>query len=1150
MGCRFHLGRLALFALAAILPAVAQTTGRIAGRVTDPSGAVIVNAEVTAVNQVTAHRRQTKTDSFGDYAIAVLPTGTYSLTVSANGFRPASLSDVRVAVTETTVVDVRLAVGSHSEAIVVNASRLAQADGPQLGRFVDSRTVGNLPLATRNFTQILSLSPGTATYLPDSTAVGRNTQAISVNGARVTQNNYQINGVDVNTLGANGPVLVAAPAPESIQEFKVQTSLYDAAYGRAGGANIHILTRGGGNTFHGSLYEYFRNDALNANNPFLKAAGVERPVLRRNVFGGLLGGAIRKDRAFFFVSYQGTRETNGASLINSISSNVLVAPGLTDDRSEPTLLATFPVAAIHPAALALLNARLPDGRFAIPTPAADGRYTGSERSTFQEDQFNANLDFRLTPANSVWFRFFFANTTQVLALPSFRGQGPNVPGFGSDGLFNNRLVSVQDIHVFSTQTLNDLRLGYYFNRNNTSPRLPLNDSDLGITRSSAAEFPGLPLIRIAPNSGGVIIGAGSMIDGRAAPSTTTAADTLTLLRGRHTLRVGAEVRYNLINFNTNPFVRGQIDFQDFNRFLAGVTQVSILGGGISPRSWRASDYNFFFQDDWKLTSRLTLNLGLRYELDLPTYDTVGRLATFDPALYQPRLEPVPVGPPVGGLVEAGNVTSSLDSPDVPNVEKSVLRSNDPNNLAPRIGAAWSPLASGRLVLRGGYGLFYSRPTFQYTSLSALLPPFFVLGRRSAAPLDAPFFAVPPLDQFPTLVPGVPLSGTVFDRNLRTPYFHQFNFSVQHEILKDTLLEVAYVGTRGRKLFRQVAINQSRLASPQDPIVNDVTGAIITTNAPANASLRAPFQGVSINGFDQIQSTAESSYDSLQVSATRRMSRGLQFLAAYTWAKSIDNASGSGGGAGISGVVNTGAVGDTSAMLGNQLDPRANRGVSDFDRTHRLVLSYLWDLPTPGFARDSRAGRFALGGWEVSGILVTMSGLPVDVADTGAGSFYGLSGGASPLARPSFTPGADCAAATRNVPEGYVFNPFVFARPTVTAAQTIPSSNGAATAAATGTDIGTVSRNCLRGPRQTNLDFALGKRFGMSESINLDVRAEFFNLFNQVNYANPISNLNAALGSGGSLDAVTGQVIGAGNFGRIISTSNNPRIIQLALKLSF
>src|SRR5260370_39014111 len=229
-------------------------------------------------------------------------------------------------------------------------------------------------------------------------------------------------------MGANGAILVAVPAPETIEEFKVQTSLYDASYGRGGGANIQVLTKSGGDTLHGNAYEYFRNEALNANNPFLKAAGVRRPLLRRNVFGGILGGPIRKNRAFFFLSYQGSRERNAASIINSISSSVLVAPGLTDYRSASTLESTFGVATIDPASLALLNAKLPNGQFLIPTPQANGLFSGSSPSTFQEDQFNTNADFRLSTNNSLAVTFFLANTPQFFPVPSLRNTRPHVTG--------------------------------------------------------------------------------------------------------------------------------------------------------------------------------------------------------------------------------------------------------------------------------------------------------------------------------------------------------------------------------------------------------------------------------------------------------------------------------------------------------------------------------------------------------------------------------------------------------------------------------------------------------------------------------------------------------------------------------------------------
>ena len=1130
-----------------------QTTGRITGVVKDSSGGVIVGSEVQAVNEATGEKWKVFTDDAGNFFFVLLPPGPYQINVAAESFKTTILNDVPVRITESTTINVSLAVGNRVEKVIVNGSPpLLQTDGPQLGRVVDSRAVAGLPLATRNFTQILTLSPGTATYLPDSTAVGRNTQAISVNGARVTQNFFQINGIDATTMGTNGVILVGVPAPEAIEQFKVQTSLYDASYGRSGGANIDLVTKSGGNEIHGDAYEYFRNEALNANNPFLNAAGLARPLLRRNVFGGVLGGPIRKNRAFFFVSYQGSRERNAASIVNSISSNVLVAPRLTDDRSTPTLEKTFKIAAIDAASLALLNAKLPNGQFVIPTPQANGLFSGSSPSNFQENQFNSNADFRISNNNTLAVKFFFANTSQFLVLPSFRGTGPNVPGFGTDQTFNNRVASLQDIHSFNPGLTNELRLGYAFISNDTIPQEPVTDSEIGVSRPNAAELPGLPLIRIAPAAGGVVVGTPTSI-GLTKASVATLADSLSLLRRNHTFRTGFEIRFNEVNFAQQTFTRGQIDFVDFQSFLAGTTQVSTFGNGFGDRSQRAWDYNFFVQDDWKVSSQLTLNLGLRYELDLPVYDTRGRISTFDPALYVPREQLQngnPVGPPVGGFVQAGNVIPSLDLSGVPNVSKYVVRSIDPNNLAPRIGFAYSPLRSSRLAVRGGYGIYYSRVTFAYASASAQLPPMFALGVQNGVRFDDPFFHLPSQGQFPTFVPGVPLAGPAFDRGLRTPYIHQYNLSVQYELRRNLLLETAYVGTSGKKLLRQVTINQAQLASPQEPVTNAVTGAVFTSNSPADAQLRAPLQGVSINGFSLNESSADSSYNSLQLSVTGRPSSRAQFLAAYTYAKSIDNASGLGGGAGISGVVNTGAVNDSGPILGNQNDPRANRGVSDFDRTHRVALSYVWEMPKPLFAGHSRSGRLAFWNWQSSAILTAMSGLPIDIVDTGAGSLYGLANGGNPLARPSLVAGASCKNATQDVPAGYFFNSTVFVRPIVQAGLPIPSSGGVATTSLVGTDIGNVGRNCLRGPRQVNVDFALGKLFPMAESRNFEFRAEFFNLFNHPSFANPISNLNALFASSGRIDPATGRVLNAGNFGRIISTSNNPRIVQLAVKFNF
>jgi Carboxypeptidase regulatory-like domain/TonB dependent receptor len=1127
------------------------TTGRIVGTVIDQNGGRIVWAEVTVNSESTGGERQTKTDKQGDYAVPLLPPGQYSVTIRASGFAPVIVR-AKVVITETTRVDANMVLsGPDTESIRVDSP--LQRDGPQLGRVVDSRAVAELPLATRNFTQILALSPGTSVALPDHTALGRNSQNVSVNGSRVTQNDFEINGIDANNLTTNAASLLAVPAPETIHEFKLQTSLYDATFGRAGGGNLQAVTKSGTNDFHGAAYEYFLNEALNANNPFLKAAGVRRPKLNRNVFGGLLDGPIKSNSLFFFASYQGTRERNGASS-NSLISNIFIAPGLTDDRSQQKLLTTFRpqlpngtfANTINPVALSLLNAKLPSGQFLIPTPQTDAHYSDSDLSSYREDQLNANLDFRIRKNDWLAVKFFYSDAPQFLALAG----GANVPGFGADFSQSNRLISVQETHILNPRTVNEARVGYNYIRGNSVGVNPVKDSDFGIRRVNAGDYPGLGLIRIGPTgTNAVSIGnAGTNIDSSNDQSSITLVDILSLTRARHTIRTGAKVIYYRNNLNANNNRRGTISFQNFNNFLLGAVNNSVYADGINVRTLRAADYSFFIQDDLRLTPKLYLNIGLRYELDLPPYETHGRMSTFDPALYKPRMEVDssgnPIGPPIGGFVQAGNVDSENDLPQVPNVGKRLLTSMDPNNFAPRIGFAFSPFDA--LVLRGGYGIYYSRPSTSYIGTSINTPPMYTVRRSpggTSIPFADPFFALPLQEQFPTIVRGVALAGQVFDRNMRTAYVQQYNVAFQYEFHRGLLMELAYVGTRGINLIRDPAINQARLASPQNPIVNAVTGQIITTNRPDanNVALRAPYQGVEVGGFLQIQSTAQSSYNSGQMSLTKRLANGLQFLASYTFAKSIDNASG--------GSSSGGEVRDTIFIGGNQFDNRANRGVSDFHRGHRFVLSYLWDLPRPAFASRSWAGRLLFSGWQFAGIFTAMSGLPIDVLDGGAGSFYGLNGGNNALARPSWAPGASRRTATTNIPPGYFFNPLAFVRPTVLTGRVIPSSNGTATASATGTDLGNVGRNVLRGPRQFNTDFSVIKRFRFLESKSIELRVEAFNLFNQVNLDNPVSNLTAVPTT--SINPNTGQITGsAGDFGRITSSSNNPRLIQFAVKFMF
>jgi TonB dependent receptor len=620
-------------------------------------------------------------------------------------------------------------------------------------------------------------------------------------------------------------------------------------------------------------------------------------------------------------------------------------------------------------------------------------------------------------------------------------------------------------------------------------------------------------------------------------------------RGRHSLRVGGEIKRSIWRVDSaNAASYGEIDFASFQDFLTGSTEFSFLGTGQAQVDFRATDYHLFVQDDWRASPKLTLNIGLRYELDLPPSETKGRVGGFDPGLYQPRMEVdgdgFPLGPPAQGIIIAGNAPSSIQLDGVTRVGRRIFKSVDPRDFAPRIGMAWSPLISGRLAIRGGYGIYYSRPSFLYLGLNFASPPFYQATTFFGASFSDPFPDAPPSSSFPRVEVGMPLSSpwSFLDRNNRNPYFQQFNASVQYAIMLDTVLQIAYVGSRGLRLYRQLNINQAHIASTDHPVVNEVTGETITSNSNDNAALRAPLQGVDPGAFSLNQSSGQSTYHSLQVTVNRQFSHGLQFAGAYTFSKSMDNTSGAGGGATSGGGLDLGNGLDTSFVLGNQVDPRANRAISDFDRTHRITFTFVWDLNPPKSWISSRLPQGLFAGWQLSGFVTAMSGLPVDIYDPAGGSLYGQIYGA----RPNWAAGANRSTLMNQVPSNYYFNPLSFTEAVVVPGQPIPSAHDSmAIASDFGTDYGNVGRNILRGPSQTNLDLSVMKSFRLREGKTLEFRSDFFNALNHASKSNPVSDISAA-----KLDPATGVIIDPGNFGRTLGSDSSPRIIQLSVKFSF
>lgn len=1109
------------------------TTGEITGVITDPGGAVVSGATVS-VTSVAGIARQVSSDETGRYIVALLPPGSYRVDAQAGGFAEMTIADAIVRITATTDIDIALRLPQRKESLEVTSEPLVRTDTPTRGAVIQSRAIQELPLVTRNFQQLLTLTPGTVSSIPNSSDLGRGDSVFNVNGQRTVSNSIVINGVDASSIGTGSTPNLAVPSSDSLEEFIVQTSFYDASQGRNAGSVVAAVTKSGTNNLHGDVYEFLRNSALDANNYFLNQAGLGRPPYIRNEFGGTLGGPVVKDRAWFFVSYQGTREVNGTSLTNSIGT-VFVPGDLSNDRSTAAisaLAASYGVptcgnpGCLDPTAVTLLQATLPNGQFVIPSAphpvpvpasgaAAPVPVPVIAISRFREDQFNTNLDFKISSANRLSVKFFWANNPEVQGLFNSFGIGNALPtpGFGAAVSFNQRLVAVNDIHVLSQSLLNDFRFGYSTIGTGSVPQEPFTSAQLGIASPLSNLFPGMPEISV---SNYFDLGASPFSDNRAAEGDYTAGDTLEWVKGRHTFKFGAEYKHHEVSEVFNAYTRGQMfflgfsgdPFKDFLGGFFGLSGLSIMGSGVNNRDSSSYDWAGFGTDDWRASKNLVLTLGLRYEYFSPYVEAEGRYIGFDPAQLKTAIIPgAPAGDDLaitGGFVQADNASHPV--PGIPLTQSSIVPP-DKNNFAPRVGFAWQPdLARQRpLVVRGGYGVYYDKPNSRYMNLQELNFPYYTLAQAYTTPISNPFVQVPPPSAFPlafnnlaifaaggppALLPaavagGVQLvsaSGIFPDiHDFRTPYVQQYNLGIENELANDWVMDLSYVGSTGRKLLRLMDLNQPSAPSATAP------GPL----SPGLSSLVV--QGF---GFHLVQSSASSSYNSLQASLSKHWSAGLQLLAAYTYSHSIDDYSGDPSG-----------TSDITVVPGNQfiLD---NRGNSDFDRRQRFVFSGVYDLPK-FYTGDSGALKQAVNGWRVSSIVTLQTGTPFSVL-TNSTPFVQARADVNP-AQPNCNPQFSSSTSSR-LNEYFNVACFVSA--------TAPG------------DFGNTGRNILYGPGQKDVDVALLKVFPLTESSGFEFRSEFFNAFNNVNFANPVNVLTSA------------------NVGAIVATTTGPRAVQFALKYNF
>jgi len=1139
--------------LSARLQGQTTSTGALAGATLDPSGAELPGVALSLTQRETGRTESATSDEHGRFSFLRLPPGTYQLQASKTDFNPLNLTELHISLTETLRLELHLQLAAHLErAMVSSRPVMIQTDTAALGRVVNESSVSDLPLVTRNFAQIIGISPGVAVGVYNAGELGlggiaqsqiaMSNDGIFVHGGRSYDNNFQIDGVSVSDVqgSAAGSGGIPIPNPDSIVEFKLQTGLYDAGYGRYAGANVSLITKTGGNNFHGTIFEFFRNEVLNANDFFLNRTEQPRPSLKENQFGFAFGGPIRKEKLLFFGSYQGTRQVNGVAAGQSRTACTasLSEPPLTNDRSQATLGKLFSGMAgalggvsikgkgsnINPVALSLLNLKLPDGSFLIPTPqivdttkpfTQQGFSIFSEPCHFSENQFLANVDYLARPNTKIVARFFLSDDDETVTFPG-NGLNPsgNIPGFPSPAHSGFRVLSISHTHTFRNGWLNEAQLGYVRTRTSTEAQTPFKWSDVGVAEGEMNFNNELPSLKIA----------GSVSFAPGFPRTITQnsfvfSEGVSFVHGAHTLRLGGSVT----RFQDNVDIKGLgsfVQFLSWPDFLLGLNAqgngtkfsnvfASFDDFGLTYRAYRVWEVSGFAQDDYRIGKSLTLNVGLRYERLGQFGDKLGRNSSFD--LSKADANPPPGGS-VAGYIVASNFPGALP-PGVAQVNNQFGNYGEgQNTIAPRIGFAWQflPRATA-LVLRGGYGIYYSRPTGQAFYQNVFGAPYseFRLngGQANAnatfqAPFAQPFPTPESFPKFPAYSSSTSTTIYAVAPGFRPSMVQQYSLNVQTELHEDWLLEVGYVGTRGLHLVRQRSLNQALSASASNPIRG------VTTDTVANIPLRVPVLGVPPDSLVLMESEGNSWYNGLEVSLTKRLKDGLQLLASYTFSKTLDT-----DGADINSTASGNAL-----TLGDQNSPEQRWGRASFDRTHRFVLSGTWTLPSP---RDGLR-RAVLGGWELAAVVTIQSGSALTVAATNPNNIFGISEDRAELTGKCIKNQLVTGGSIGSKLNSY-FNTSCFTNPPVIGTDGI------------GTGFGSSGTGIADGPGQANSDFAFSKTIQikwLSEGSSVQFRSELYNALNHPQFANPDTNFTSP------------------TFGVISSTAVNPRVVQLALKLAF